>query len=227
MPNNQPKIIVTEDGTHTLYVEAINETYHSFHGAWQESTHVFINAGLNYLLTSTQPRRINLLEVGFGTGLNALLTALCVSGTNHTVNYHSLEPFPLDPALVANLNYRDFLNNKQEAELFESLHTCVWGKPVAVLERFFLHKHKVTLQDYHATGSFELIYFDAFAPSKQPELWTADMIRKVTGFLVSGGVLVTYCAKGQFKRDLGGLGLTVETLPGPGGKKEMVRALKK
>ena len=227
MPDNRPKIILTEDGSHTLYVEAINETYHSFHGAWQESTHVFINAGLDHLLSSSRAGNVNVLEIGFGTGLNTLLTALYVSGANHTVNYHSLEPFPLDPALIDQLNYPDFLKNKQEVALFHRLHTCEWGEPVAVSESFSLHKHKVTLQDYHCTSAFELIYFDAFAPSRQPELWTADIIRKVTGFLVSGGMLVTYCAKGQFKRDLGSLGLTVETLPGPGGKKEMVRAVKK
>lgn len=226
MHKHQPKIIVTEDGSHTLYLEDIKETYHSFHGALQESNHVFIEAGLNYVLNMTGNRLINILEIGFGTGLNALLTVLNVLEKDCSVNYHSLEPFPLDLNLIKNLNYPGLLNKKHEAGLFLNLHTCEWGKSVAITANFSLYKQKITLQDYQPASSFQLIYFDAFAPGKQSELWTLEIVKKVTDLLEPEGVLVTYCAKGQFKRDLAGLGLNVETLPGPPGKKEMVRAIK-
>ncbi|MCG8323249.1 MAG: tRNA (5-methylaminomethyl-2-thiouridine)(34)-methyltransferase MnmD [Cytophagales bacterium] len=226
MPDPQPKIIVTEDGSHTLYMESIHETYHSFHGAWQESDHVFVKAGLDYVIRSNPHRPINLLEIGFGTGLNALLTMLNVFNKNYAINYHGLEPFPLDPELIKNLNYIDFLENPHEVELFQRLHSSNWDIPVAIMDNFILYKHKITLQAYQPSLAFELIYFDAFAPGKQPELWTRDVIKKVTDLLVPGGILVTYCARGQFKRDLAMLGLKVETLNGPRGKKEMVRAVR-
>ena len=226
MTESQPKIIVTEDGSHTLYLEDINETYHSFHGAWQESNHVFINAGLDYILNTTNRRHVNILEIGFGTGLNAILTALNIFGKNYSVSYHSLEPFPLDLELVNNLNYTNFLKDKQEVDLFQNLHTSKWEQPVAITENFSLYKQKVTLQNYRPASSFQLIYFDAFAPDKQAELWTREIIKKVTDLLVPDGILVTYCAKGQFKRNLTSLGLKVQTLPGPPGKKEMVRAVR-
>ncbi len=226
MSDAQPKIIVTEDGSHTIYLKNINETYHSFHGAWQESNHVFITAGLEHLLNTVNPTTINLLEIGFGTGLNAILTVQKLLGKSNAVNYHSLEPFPLDPELIEDLNYTNYLKNEREGQLFKTLHTSTWHRSVPITGNFTLNKQKITLQNYEPDQSFELIYFDAFAPSKQSELWTYEVIKKVTGFLTEGGVLVTYCARGQFKRDLLTLGLHVETLPGPPGKKEMVRATK-
>lgn len=215
--------IVTSDGSHSLYVPALDETYHSRHGAVQESEHVFIRHGLRYLIQSPRAYRpLRLLEVGFGTGLNALLTYKNQWG--QAVHYVSLETFPLDWELVKDLNYA---SESSLVPFFENLHQAEWGKSVALSSLFTLHKIQTSLLEYvPESSSFDLIYFDAFAPSKQPELWTEAVMKKMYDSLADGGVLVTYCAKGQLKRDLKACGFVVETLQGPPGKKEMVRATK-
>ncbi len=218
------KIITTSDGSHSLFNEELNETYHSVHGAIQESLHVFIQSGLTYFFERFNPKNISILEIGFGTGLNALLTVQAAKQFSLSFQYKTLEAFPLEEEVWAKLNYTDTLNLK---EYFDSLHRVAWEEEHSILPNFQFQKHHIKLQDIALSpSSFDIIFFDAFAPNKQPELWEIGMLKKVTDALSANGVFVTYCAKGQLKRDLKSLGLTVETIPGPPGKKEMVRAVK-
>jgi tRNA U34 5-methylaminomethyl-2-thiouridine-forming methyltransferase MnmC len=221
------RIITTEDGSHSLYLPHLNETYHSFHGALQESRHVFIQMGLRHISNTAPNQVLNILEIGFGTGLNALLTLLETIGHGLSVHYHSLEPFPLPSAITGQLNYGEMAGGPQGRDYFQRLHEAPWNQDVQITDGFCLHKvlgkleEKDLVQDY-----YHVVYFDAFAPNKQGELWEREVLNKVVQAMAPGGVFVTYCAKGQLKRDLKTLGLEVETLPGPPGKKEMVRATK-
>lgn len=218
------QIITTGDGSHSLLNTALNETYHSVHGARRESIHVFLNKGLEYFLEENSREIVRIFEVGFGTGLNALLTAAFADQIKQKISYTSIEAFPLDPEFVTTLNYADSI---QEKGLFRTLHSSAWDAEAPITDLFALKKLKTTLQGIDLSqNQFDVIYFDAFAPSKQPELWEISMLKKVCDALKPRGIFVTYCAKGQLKRDLKTLGLSVETLPGPPGKKEMVRALK-
>jgi tRNA U34 5-methylaminomethyl-2-thiouridine-forming methyltransferase MnmC len=221
------KIIETEDGSNSLFVPELNETYHSFHGAVSESEYVFIKMGLHYQLQYQPDETINVLEVGFGTGLNALLTLRESLEIQNTIEYTSLEPYPLDMSIVRELNYHKVLKDARLERLFTEIHTCCWDEPVPVTATFILDKQRKKLEDFSAPEElYNLVYFDAFAPSKQAELWMPELLKKVYDMMEPKGVLVTYCAKGQFKRDLKEVGFMVETLPGPPGKKEMVRAVK-
>jgi len=218
------KIITTSDGSHSLFNEELNETYHSVHGAIQESLHVFIQSGLSYFLEKSDAKNISILEIGFGTGLNTLLTIQAAQLLPLSFQYKTLEAFPLQEEVWSQLNYAETLGMKSQ---FDSLHRLSWEERHTILPYFEFQKHHIKLQDVELpSSSCDVVFFDAFAPSKQPELWEIDMLRKVANALRPGGVFVTYCAKGQLKRDLKNLGLVVETIPGPPGKKEMVRALK-
>ena len=218
------KIITTADGSHSLFNEELNETYHSVHGAIQESVHVFIQSGLQYVLERSSSLPISIFEVGFGTGLNALLTLQHLKGHAKAVNYTAIEHSPLGEEIWSKLNYASLLNLEAE---YNDLHHSAWGRPRSLTANFNLLKLNTTLQQVALSNeSVDLVYYDAFAPSKQPELWSLDVLTKIFEALKPGGVVVTYCAKGQLKRDLHGLGLVVETLAGPPGKKEMVRAHK-
>jgi tRNA U34 5-methylaminomethyl-2-thiouridine-forming methyltransferase MnmC len=218
------KIITTHDGSHSLLHEQLNETYHSIHGAVQESNHVFIKQGLDFVKQHGNSSTISLLEVGFGTGLNALLTLRFAHSHKLAIRYTTVEAFPVEEAVWSKLNYTESSDSKL---WFEKLHRANWNEWVTISHEFQLRKLKTTLQEAVLEQSnFDLIYFDAFAPSKQPEMWEVPMLKKVVGAMKSKGVFVTYCAKGQLKRDLHSLQLTVESLPGPPGKREMVRAQK-
>ncbi len=218
------KIITTSDGSHSLLNEELNETYHSVHGAIQESLHVFIQNGLKYYLEDFKTNNVSILEIGFGTGLNALLTVQVAQQSTSTFHYTTLEAFPLEEKIWSELNYADALNLKNQ---FHLLHQVSWEHEHTILPNFQFQKLHIKLQDVILEpSSFDIIFFDAFAPSKQPELWEINVLRQVTEALRINGVFVTYCAKGQLKRDLKSLRLKVETLPGPPGKKEMVRAIK-
>jgi len=218
------KIITTSDGSHSLWNEELNETYHSVHGAMQESAHVFIKNGLDYYIERVSPERISILEVGFGTGLNALLTLHRLLHTLIPITYTSLEAFPLGEEVWSELNYGQLAGMKEH---FTTLHRSLWEKEQQILPHFQLLKLHTTVQRVELPlKSFDLVYFDAFAPNKQPELWAYPVLGKIMDAMKMEGVFVTYCAKGQLKRDLKTLGLTTETLPGPPGKKEMVRAIK-
>lgn len=220
------KVITTADGSHSLLNEELQETYHSIHGALQESKHVFIENGFHFLAQKEGRREIRVLEVGFGTGLNALLTLEAASRTGIKTHYHTLEAYPLT-SIAGELNYDRCTGFPGSALYFDQLHSAPWEMPVEITDSFCLEKHHIRLEDAQPGGAdFDLVYYDAFAPSKQPDLWTIQVLEKIEQALKTRGVFVTYCARGQLKRDLRSLGLEVQTLPGPPGKKEMVRAIK-
>jgi tRNA U34 5-methylaminomethyl-2-thiouridine-forming methyltransferase MnmC len=221
---NSIEIISTADGSHSLLNTALQETYHSVHGAMQESVHVFIKNGLDYFLEKKPTRPIDILEVGFGTGLNALLTLKHIKNSDFEFRYTSLETYPLGEEVWSALNYSAALGMETQ---FTKLHEALWDNAQEIDPNFVLTKMKRSLQEVELPlAAFDIIYFDAFAPNKQPEMWELVNLRKIAAVMRADAVFVTYCAKGQVKRDLKTAGLRVETLPGPPGKKEMVRAIK-
>jgi tRNA U34 5-methylaminomethyl-2-thiouridine-forming methyltransferase MnmC len=213
---------VTGDGSHTLYVPALDEHYHSHFGALTESKHIFIEKGL----ASLTSQKVSILEVGFGTGLNALLTAMYAKGNQVTIHYVTLEKHPLDPSLLLRLNY-PAMTGPGGRELFEIIHNSPWEKPVKLTAWFTLEKRLMDLPSMSVEGLFDLVYFDAFGPGKQPEMWSREVMQKITAVTHPGTVFVTYSAKGELKRTLRSLGFEVVLLPGPPGKRVMTRAVKK
>ncbi|MFP4090734.1 MAG: tRNA (5-methylaminomethyl-2-thiouridine)(34)-methyltransferase MnmD [Cyclobacteriaceae bacterium] len=227
--DSEISIINTGDGSHTLLNRQMDETYHSRHGALRESRHVFIKMGLNHWIESHPAAdRISIFEMGLGTGLNLILTLeTALQKPEIHFYYTSLEAYPLNWDLLSQLNYPELISHEQLHSLYRQIHEAPWDKWVNLLPNFLLKKQAVRLEDFRSEADhFDLVYYDAFAPNKQPELWTAEVMSKVKDLMKTGGILVTYSAKGQLKRDLKKLGLNVETLPGPPGKAEMVRALK-
>ncbi|SNS43497.1 tRNA U34 5-methylaminomethyl-2-thiouridine-forming methyltransferase MnmC [Ekhidna lutea] len=217
------KIITTEDGSHSLFDEELNETYHSTRGARGESMHVFIREGLEHWLSGNQAEEIKILEIGLGTGLNAFLTTQFANQHNQKIHFTSLEPFPIEKEIYQNLN---FFQSEEERGLLLKIHESDWEKESRISSNFILQKTTSKLEDFITSNSFHIIYFDAFAPSKQPEVWSLENLKKCYSLLEKGGVLTTYCAQGQFKRNLVEAGFKVETLHGAMGKKEMVRGIK-
>ena len=214
----------TADGSFTLYNSLLDEHYHSIHGALNESIHVFINRGfLDFVDLYNPVKNLNILEIGFGTGLNCILTFIETLKLNISLNYTSLEPFPLEMKIIDNLNFN--LDPKQ-LDVFKLIHQSFWGKAVKINKQFSLEKYKLELKDFNTNKFYDIIYFDAFAPKKQPELWEVDVFSKLFNLTSNNGVLVTYCAKGQVRRDLEKVGYFVERLDGPPGKREMLRATK-
>jgi tRNA U34 5-methylaminomethyl-2-thiouridine-forming methyltransferase MnmC len=220
----EPKLVVTEDGSSSLFIAELDEHYHSVHGAIQESVHVFINAGLKQKL-SQQPV-IQILEIGFGTGLNALLTCLEATAAQSAIHYIATEKYPLNSALVSELNYCSLLKVENSHEVFSAIHSVEWEKSIQITDFFTLSKCEMDFKDIVFRYQFDIIYFDAFAPSAQPELWTERIFRSMFEALKPDGILVTYCAKGVVKRTMKSVGFTLEALPGPAGKREMTRAYK-
>ena len=220
----QHEVFLTSDGSHSIYVKELEEHYHSMHGAVQESKHVFINAGLHAVQKSADP--ITILEVGLGTGLNALLTLIESQKHHFNIQYTALEAYPLELDIIEKLNYPIFLGDEFYSVYLKKIHQSNWSEPVEVLPNFFLEKINTQLQECTFGKQYDLIYFDAFAPRVQPELWTEIVFSKLYAATSMGGILVTYCAKGEVKRTIKKVGFKVESLPGPPGKREMVRALK-
>ncbi|MEQ9288453.1 MAG: tRNA (5-methylaminomethyl-2-thiouridine)(34)-methyltransferase MnmD [Cyclobacteriaceae bacterium] len=222
------EIIKTKDGSHSLLVPEMNETYHSTHGALTESQYVFIEKGLAYFHEKfTNQKTIHVLEAGFGTGLNALLTFLYATEHDLDVVYHSLETNPIDSGIVSQLNYHEQLAYPKAKETYEMLHQAEWNKPVRISGNFSLQKIKQPLQEYESMANqVDVVYYDAFAPSRQPDMWQPELYAKLYKLMKSNGIFVTYCAQGQFKRDLKATGFEVEKLPGPPGKAEMTRGEK-
>ncbi|MCC5929473.1 MAG: tRNA (5-methylaminomethyl-2-thiouridine)(34)-methyltransferase MnmD [Cyclobacteriaceae bacterium] len=222
------QIIQTGDGSHTLYLPELNETYHSRHGAFRESAYVFIEQGLQWRLAQEPvPSGIVIFEIGFGTGLNALLSLIFAEKHKIKTIYHSIEQYPIAVEVAKTLNYCSYLEDNNLQGIFEALHYCDWNTETAISGNFILHKILADfLSPAFSPPQCDIIFYDAFAPSKQEEMWQLPVLAKCVEALADGGALVTYCAKGQFKRDLKSLGLKVETLPGPPGKAEMVRAVK-
>ncbi len=219
-------LIKTGDGSNSLLNSELDETYHSRHGAIQESLHVFIRHGLQYVLEQNQSREISILEVGFGTGLNALLTLQESLKHEKKIHFTTLEAFPVAIELINQLNYTQQLDFEGTNKYFQSIHQCEWNEPVAIASNFILEKYNTKIQEMDlGSGVYDIVFFDAFAPAKQPEMWELAVLEKTVRSLKPNGILVTYCAQGQLKRNLKSLGLRVESLPGPPGKREMVRAI--
>ena len=216
------EIVKTTDGSYTLYVPELDETYHSTNGALQESNHVFIEAGLKF----SSLKKAAILEVGFGTGLNALTTFKEAEKSNLNIEFTSLEAYPLEWDEVSKLEYTSMEGYQQYASPFEKMHTCEWGDFTVVSSNFSLRKLNIKLQEISFENAFDIIYFDAFAPQIQPELWTEEIFGLMYKALKSKGVLVTYCAKGTVKRALKAVGFELQSIPGPPGKREMSRAVK-
>lgn len=219
--------VITKDGSHTISVPDMNVTYHSVHGAIQESEHVFIKAGIldSGIFDYTGVHQV--LEIGFGTGLNALLTLIEADKHKNRIYYTAIEPFPLDEAIIKQLNYCEQLNLPHYQRLFEKMHQCDWEEMYEITEHFRLTKHKTSLQEFSIVKSFSIIYYDAFAPNAQPELWTEKIFEKLYSLLLPEGILVTYCSKGAVQRAMKAAGFTIEKIPGPPGKREMIRAVKR
>lgn len=221
------KIILTGDGSHSISVPELNVAYHSFHGAIQESQHVFIKAGLIDSEIFDYIGVHNVLEIGFGTGLNALLTLIEADKHKNRIYYTAIEPDPLDEKVTGQLNYCEQLNLPQYQPLFERMHEIGWEEMYEITEFFRLTKLKRSLADYSAEEQFSIIYFDAFAPTAQPKLWSREIFEKMYKALIPGGILVTYCSKGEVRRNMIAAGFEVEKLQGPLKKREMLRAKKR
>lgn len=217
--NNQ--IVITNDGSHSIFNATINECYHSKNGAIIESEHVFIKNGFSLC----KQENINILEIGFGSGLNALLTYQKAEQKLTKVNYHAIELYPLKNQILKQLNYTNLIG--ADKEKFLSIHKCNWQKEYQISDYFKLTKHHISTQKYNTNLKFDIIYFDAFSPEKQPELWTKEIFQKMYYFLKNNGILVTYCAKGEVKRIMKEIGFEIDVLDGPPGKRQMTRANKK
>ena len=219
------KIIVTGDNSKSLLIPEWNETYHSIHGAKNESLHVFIKNGLERMAQTCNS--INLLEVGFGTGLNALLSLDFANGTPIYIAYDSIEKFPLDIDTIKALNHPENTGLIEHSLIFNKMHQSPWNEKLELSPNFSLNKISADLVNFKLKQNYySLIYFDAFAPKIQPELWQKPILKKMFDALRKDGLLVTYCAQGQFKRDLIQVGFTIECVPGPKGKREMTCAFK-
>jgi len=217
----RPELRISEDGSSTLYRADMNEHYHSFHGAIQESMHVFIEAGLRHLVSKSD---LYVLEVGFGTGLNALLTMINNPGS--IIKYHGIEKFPVPLDLAAEINFPEILGGQQVASWYNTMLKSEWQKAVQINDDFILTKFEIDLCDFSSNTLYDLVYFDAFAPDKQPELWTDSVFDNIFNMMAPGAILTTYSAKGSVRRSMQRAGFIVERIPGPPGKREMIRAVK-
>lgn len=218
------EVFITGDGSFTFYIPELNEYYHSHHGAIQEAKHVFLDSGLSLF---KHEKSISILEVGFGTGLNTLLTLVETEALGLNVSYTGLEAFPLSLEEAQTMNYTLESELIPYKSVFSKIHELDWNIFEKISSNFELKKVETQLQAINLpTEEFDLIYFDAFGPRVQPELWEKSIFEKLYNATKIEGVFVTYCAKGQVKRDLKSVGFEVETLPGPPGKREMIRARK-
>lgn len=216
-------IIQTEDGSNSIQSAKFEATYHSIHGAIQETQTVFIEAALLHK-ASTQ-KELTILEIGLGTGLNAFMTYLEAKKSALNIKYTGIEAYPISLEIAQQLNYAELLEATEEQSQFLQLHETP-NEWVALSPSFHFHKQIGRFEDLKEQEQFDLIYYDAFAPSVQPELWETDLLEKMYQALKPGGILTTYCAKGVFKRNLKQVGFKVEGIPGPIGKREMTRAVK-
>lgn len=215
------KIISTTDGSDTLYSPQFNEHYHSTFGAINESKHIFIKEGLNF----SQLKSLNIFEVGFGTGLNAFLSFLESEDHNLTVKYTSIEKYPVDTDITKNLNYPELLSKKYK-DIFTQLHECKWDIKIKLSENFIFKKVLLDFNQYKFTENFDLIFFDAFAPETQADLWSTENFTKIYNALNNKGIFTTYSSKGLVKNNLRKAGFNVKRLKGPKGKRHILRAEK-
>lgn len=218
-------IITTSDGSKTIQIEGWNEQYHSIHGALQEAKHVYINAGLKtFLERQSKQNALTILEIGFGTGLNALLTALESLNISQEICYHGIEAYPVEAEELQALGYHTLIGS--DPSIFQNIHNCSWHETHKILPHFSIVKRQAFFSDIAEVNAFDVIYFDAFGPRVQPNLWIESIFKKMYEALRPNGLLVTYCAKGSVRRCMQAVGFEVERLPGPPGKREMLRAIK-
>lgn len=216
------KLEQTADGSYTLYVPELDEHYHSVKGALTESQHIFIDMGLKHS-SITAP---HILEIGLGTGLNCVLTLLEAKESQRHVYYTGIERYPLNEEIIRKLNYPSIIGKECENDYF-AIHQAPWEEDVCLSPWFTLHKMEGDFTHYSFEQKYDIIYFDAFAPEKQPEMWEQSLFDNLYQVLNEGGILTTYCAKGVVRRMLQTAGFKVERLPGPpGGKREILRATK-
>ena len=215
--------MITDDGSHTIYLPEMDEHYHSIHGAIQESVHIYIGQGL----LKVEKSSISILEIGFGTGLNAYLTYCYSKERKLSIDYFSLEKYPLLESEYMQLNYPKSAF-PEFGPIFEQMHRADWDQTIEISSDFRLQKLQADLLTYQfqSEPKFDLVYFDAFAPVKQPEMWTDEILQKVAASVKKGGILVTYCAKGTVRRAFSSAGFLMERIPGPFGKKEILRGKK-
>lgn len=218
------EIVKTKDHSSTLFVPELDQHYHSMHGALQESMHVFIAAGLHLFKNKS---RVSIFETGLGTGLNALLTALEAENLNLKINYTAIEKYPLSMDEMLQLNYGEMLEGNTSTRLLTELHQLKWNEKIELTPSLDILKLEGDIKDHVAKEVYDLIYFDAFAPSAQPDLWTVTVFENMFHSLKKDGVLVTYCVKGDVRRNMKSAGFEVEKIPGPPGKREMARAWKR
>ncbi|MEL4307625.1 tRNA (5-methylaminomethyl-2-thiouridine)(34)-methyltransferase MnmD [Joostella sp. CR20] len=221
------KIIQTSDGSSTIYLEDLDEHYHSKHGAIQEAYHVFLQSGFFPFLKENKAKQVAVLEIGFGTGLNAFITFLEAQKLGVDVLYEGVEAYPVSMDEINLLNYSEQLEAQNLHADFLKMHQCEWETFQSISENFQLKKRKQFFSEITDNTVFDIIYFDAFGARVQPELWEVSIFQKMYDALKPNGVLVTYSAKGSVRRAMLEVGFLVEKLPGPPGKREMLRAVKK
>ena len=214
-------IIKTNDGSNSIYSNIFNDQYHSLHGAFQESEHIYIQTGFNYC----KQNPIKIFEVGFGTGLNTILTIREGLKRNIRIEYHTIELFPLGLNLINQLNYSEFLSPDLNV-FYNQLHECKWNEEIEITKKFIFRKIKSDFHNYSFDKKFDLIYFDAFASEKQPTMWTTKIFTKIYNCLNQEGILTTYSSKGIVKNNLRDVGFYVKRLAGPKGKRHILRASK-
>ena len=219
------EIIITKDGSHSINISNTNITYHSKYGAIQESKHIYIEAALKQLLN--QKPCINIFEMGFGTGLNALLTLIEGENNKQKIYYETVEAFPLEKQFFEKLNYCEQLQKPDLQLSFLQLHNCEWQKEIPINSFFNFKKISTSFKNYIFNKTFDIIFYDAFAPRAQPELWTTEIFIKLFEALSRNGLLVTYCSKGDTQRAMQTAGFILQKLPGPLYKREILRAIKK
>ncbi len=218
------EIIITEDGSTTIYLPDWNEHYHSTYGAIQEAYHVFIEMGFFFSLKNQQPIPLKILEIGFGTGLNSYITLLESKKLKINIEYTGVEAYPITISEVEKLNYP--LRLKASETVFNKLHTTKWEQSSEISKNFILIKRNQFFSEINDKNKYHIIYFDAFGPNVQPELWTEEIFEKMYKALAERGVLVTYSAKGSVRRAMQSVGFSVDRIPGPPGKREMLRGIK-
>ncbi len=218
------KILKTKDGSHTLYNQDLNEHYHSIHGAIAESKHIYIDNGLSQF----NDEEINVLEIGMGTGLNTILSVREALKKKKKICYTTLEPYNIEYDLIKQLNYKELLSlNAFEQHVFDQIHLCKADKTHQFDDYFEFTKHHTPIQSYTSQKSFDLVFFDAFAPEKQADMWHVNVFEKLYNLLNNKGFITTYCCKGDVKRALKSVGFTINKKPGPeNGKREMLTAYK-
>ncbi|ANH82043.1 hypothetical protein A8C56_14645 [Niabella ginsenosidivorans] len=221
MEKKNPVIITTADGSHSVSLGNTGITFHSVFGAYTESQHIFIEAGLRHYLANRPVKELSVFEMGFGTGLNAFLSAIQAGTLKIRIRYIALDLFPLEEAVFRELNYGRQLGAET---LYRLLMQAAWGQPVAINDFFILEKQQADLLRWQSQASFDLCFFDAFAPEDQPELWTEQVFVQLKERLKKGGVLTTYCSKSVVRKALMQAGFKVEKLKGPPGKREILRA---